>query len=188
MALKYLHVNERHYKKQLLVSNQQVKTLKNFLTGLIRNEVLIINTNLGLEIYYEADYDCTPIIKDAIAIVVCKKCDANDLFRFISFQNEKEIQHFMDDSIAQVSEMPLFQNYTKSMLHQLKTQFESNKQLIGKLSDIWFEVTRNLRFKNVSIEKIKEFQDDFQSIYISKVENDVLKGLILEALDRTHVN
>jgi len=189
MELKYLHINEKQYNEELLISHEEVNMLKTFLSGLIHNEILVINTNLGLEIYYEANNDCTKIIKDTLAIVVCNKHNANDDYSFCSFQSENEIQQFMDHSIEKIVEMPLFLNYTKSMLLQLRLQFESNKKLIGRLSDIWHEVTRNLQIKNSSTQKIKAFQNNFQSIQINNVENDILKNLIAQVLeDRKRLN
>lgn len=188
MTLKYLHINEKHHKMQLLISHQEVAILKNFLAELLRDEVLIINTNLGLEIYYESSYDCTKLIKDTFAIVACKKCNTEDRYRFFSFQNEQEIQRFMNASMQKLAGMPLFINYTKSTLRQLQLQFESNRKLIGKLLKIWDEVARNLRIKNVSTHKIQAFRNKFQAIYINKVENEVLKELIIEVLDKKNVN
>jgi hypothetical protein len=188
MELKYLHVNEKQYKEELLISHKQVDMLKKFLTELICNEVLIINTYLGLEIYYESSNDCTNIIKEVLAVIVSEKCDANDCFQFVSFQNKNEIQRFIDHSIKQVAETPLFLSYIKSMLSQLKLQYESNKKLIRKLSDIWNEVRQNLHIRNVSIQKIQTLESNFQDIYISNMKNEVLKKLIIEALDTKHVN
>ena len=188
MELKYLHINEKVQTQELLISQKQVNMLKKFLTELIRDEVLIINTNLGLEIYYQSSNDCTNIIKEVLAIIISEKYDGDDSFQFVSFQNEDEIQRFIDDSIEQVAETPLFLSYTKSMLSQLKLQYESNKKLIGKLSDIWNEVTQNLHISNVSIQKIQALQGNFQDIYIKNLKDQVLKKLITEALDRNHVN
>ena len=188
MELKYLHVNEKQSKEELFISQKQVSMLRKFLAELIRNEVLIINTNLGLEIYYESSNDCTNIIKEVLAIIVSEKCDADNCFQFISFQNENEIQRFIDDSIEQVAETPLFFSYTKSMSNQLELQYESNKKLIGKLSNIWSEVRQNLYIKNVNIQKIQALQGNFQDIYINNVKDELLKELIVEAVDRKHMN
>lgn len=188
MSLRYLHINEKHHKKQLLISHQQVVTLKNFLTELLRSEVLVINTNLGLEIYYESMYDCTQILKDTFAIVVCKKCNTSERYRFFSFQNTHEIQRFMNASMQKIAGMPLFVSYTKSTLRQLNLQFESNRKLIGKLLEIWNQVSQNLRFQKVDLPKIQSFRKDFEAIYINNVENEVLKELIMEVLDKKRIN
>lgn len=188
MELKYLHINEKHHKKQLLISHRQVETLKNFLMELLGDEVLIINTNLGLEIYYESVYDCTQIIKDTFAIVACKKCKPEDSYRFFSFQNEQEVQQFIDHSMYKLAKMPLFVSYTKSILTQLNGQFESNRKLIGRLLHIWHKVSQNLRYKNSNIQKIRAFRNDFQTVYINNVESDVLKKLFMEMLETKHLN
>ncbi|WP_430410532.1 hypothetical protein [Kordia sp.] len=188
MELKYLHINEKQQNKELLISQKQVTMLKKFLKEFICNEVLIINTNLGLEVYYQSSNDCTKIIKEVLTIIVSKKCDTNDSFQFISFQNEHEIQRSIDDAIEYVAETPQFLSYTESMLSQLKLQYESNKKLIGKLSGIWSEVMQNLHIRNVSIQKIQALQNNFQDIYIKNVKDEVLKELIIEAVDKKHVN
>lgn len=188
MSLKYLHINEKHHKKQLIVSHQQVIILKNFLTELMKSEVLVINTNLGLEIYYESSYDCTQIIKDTFAIVACKKCKTEDRYRFFSFKSEVEIQHFMNVSMQKLAKMPLFSSYTKSLLGQLNAQFETNRKLIGRLLEIWNEVSNNMRYKGLDLRKIQSFRDNFQTIYIHNVENDVLKTLLIEMLEKKHQN
>ncbi|MCH2193365.1 MAG: hypothetical protein MK119_04450 [Kordia sp.] len=188
MSLKYLHINEKHHKKQLIISHQQVIILKNFLTELVKSEVLVINTNLGLEIYYESMYDCTQIIKDTFAIVACKKCKTEDKYRFYDFQNEQEIQLFMDTAMQKLARMPLFTSYTKSMLGQLNAQFETNRRLIGRLLEIWHEVSSNIRYKGINLQKIRDFRNDFQAVYINNVENDILKELFMEMLEKKHLN
>ncbi|WP_430410531.1 hypothetical protein [Kordia sp.] len=188
MALKYLHINEKHHKMQLLISHQQVITLKNFLTELLRDEVLVINTNLGLEIYYESTYDCTQILKDTFAIVACKKCKTEDRYRFFSFQNEHEIQQFMNASMLKLAGMPLFKSYTKSMLRQLNLQFESHRKLIGKLLQIWHKISRTTDSKETTSTKIQSFKKDFQAIYINNIENEALKRLFTEMLEKKHLN
>ncbi|MGH1387037.1 hypothetical protein [Kordia sp.] len=188
MSLKYLHINEKHHKKQLIISHQQVAILKNFLMELVNDEVLVINTNLGIEIYYESTYDCTQMIKDTFAIVACKNCKTEDKYRFFAFQNEREIQRFMDASMQKLAKMPLFSSYTKSMLGQLGTQFETNKKLIGRLLEIWHEFSKDRQLKETNLQRIQDFRNDLQTIYIENVENDVLKELIIEVLDKKHVN
>ncbi|MEM6720532.1 MAG: hypothetical protein AAF611_14490 [Bacteroidota bacterium] len=188
MSLHYLHINEKHHKKQLIISHQQVIILKNFLTELIKSEVLVINTNLGLELYYESIYDCTQLIKDTFAIVACKKCNTEDRYRFIAFQNEEELQHFMNVSMQKLAKMPLFSSYTKSMLQQLNAQFETNRMLIGRLLEIWNEISRTVRYKGIDLRKIQNFRNDFQAIYINNVENDTLKELFMEMLEKKHLN
>jgi hypothetical protein len=188
MSLKYLHINEKQYKKQLIITHQQVIILKNFLEELVKSEVLVINTNLGLEIYYESTYDCTQMIKDTFAIVACKKCNTEDRYRFFSFQNEVEIQQFVDTSMRKLAKMPLFASYTKSLLGQLNAQFEANRKLIGRLLEVWNEVSKNIRYKGVNLQRIQDFRNDFQTVYINNVENDVLKELFIEMLEKKHLN
>lgn len=188
MELKYLHVNEKQYSEELLISQKQVHLLKKLLTELIHNEVLIINTKLGLEIYYESSNDCTSIIKKILAFIVSESHDINECFEFLSFQNKNEIQCCIDHAFAQVAETPLFLSYTESMVNQLKLQYESNKKLIGKLADIWNEVKQNLCIKNLSVQKIQALQGDFQEIYIQNIKDKIIKELIIEAVDKKYMN
>jgi hypothetical protein len=188
MELKYLHINEKQSTEELLISPKQVQLLKELLSELILDEVLIINTSLGLEIYYESSDDYTSMIKRILAFIISEKYDINDCFDFLSFQNATEIQRFIDCSIEQVVATPHFFNYTRSMFNQLELQFESNKKLIGKLSSIWNEVKQNLQVKNVDLQKIQILQVSFQDIYLNNIKDQVQKELVVSAIDKKYAN
>jgi hypothetical protein len=188
MELKYLHINEKQYTEELLISPKQAALLKKLLSELILNEVLIINTNLGLEIYYESSNDCTNMIKTTLSFIVSEEYDVNDCLDFHSFQNASEIQRFIDHTIEQVKVTPRFFNYTRSIFSQLELQYTSNKKLIGKLSNIWNEVEQNLRVKNVDFQKIQILQGSFQDIYINNIEDEVQKELVVSAINKLYAN
>ena len=188
MELKYLHVNEKKHIEALLISPNQAYMLKKLLSELIHNEVLIINTNLGLEIYYESPNDYSGIIKNILALVVSEQRDMNANFEFVSLNNEQEIQHSIDKSIIHIMGDPLFLRYLKSMIGQLKPQYESSKRIIGKLSYLWNKAKKNLGAKNNNLQGIHALQDDFQDIYINTIEDKVLKELVVGAVDVKYAN
>ncbi|PTX63982.1 hypothetical protein C8N46_101592 [Kordia periserrulae] len=188
MDLKYLHVNEKQYSEALLISEKQVYILKKLLKDLLQNEVLIINTTLGLEIYYESPNDYTGIIKNILALIVSEKRDMNASFDFLYLKNEKEIQYSIHDSIKHIENDSFFLGYLKDMMRQLKPQYESSKRIIGKLSDLWNEATKNLSVKNVNLQEIHALQIDFQDVYINMIEDKVLKELVVGAVDVKYAN
>ncbi|MEM6687601.1 MAG: hypothetical protein AAF617_17620 [Bacteroidota bacterium] len=54
--------------------------------------------------------------------------------------------------------------------------------------EIWNEVGKNMRYKGLDLRKIQTFKNDFQTVYIHNVENDILKELFIEMLEKKHLN
>ena len=52
--LKILNISGKGFKKELLISSKEVITLNIFLKGIINDKVMIINTNVGLDVYYHS--------------------------------------------------------------------------------------------------------------------------------------
>lgn len=188
MELKYLHVNEKKDTERLLISSKQVLLLKKLLKDLIQNEILVINTHLGLEIYYESSDDYTDIIKNILTLVMSEKRDANVCFEVLSLQSEREIQCTIGMSVVQAAEEPIFPKYMKSMLDQVNLQQKSNRKIIKKLSRIWSETTHDLCKSDVNLKEIQVLHADFQQVYINNIKDKVLKELVTDAVYTKFVN
>ncbi|MDO9038578.1 MAG: hypothetical protein Q7U59_09555, partial [Lutibacter sp.] len=61
-VLKSVFISSKNHKLSLLISSKEVSALSDFLELTINEKVLILNTNLGIEIYYQSDLDYTNLI------------------------------------------------------------------------------------------------------------------------------
>ncbi len=98
---------------------------RNQVRNTIKNEVLIINTNLGLNVYYQSSSDCSVIIKNSFLLIIAKNGKQAKEYRIFSFNSIDELRSAIKNSFIRLCTMLLiFKNYSKSMFHQLNKHFK----------------------------------------------------------------
>ncbi len=187
--LKSVFISSKSYKKQLLIKHDEASNLQAFLKNVIKNEVLIINTNLGLDVYYQSSLDCSTIIKNSFLLIIAKKGKHANEYRIFSFNSIDELRNAMQSSFIRLCSMPLiFKSYTKSMLHQLNKNFDKNSKIIRELFAVWQDVLNILCQKEIYALKIKQFQKTLQSFFIEHNYNPLLKQLIKDSTSSLRCN
>ncbi|NLP58052.1 hypothetical protein [Lutibacter sp. B1] len=142
--LKCVFISSKRYKKELLINQNEVSILYSFIKNIINNEVMILNTNLGLDIYYLSSIDCKNIIENSFFIITTKKQNRANEYRVKTLTTLTEISNRFFD----LSTMPIaFTCYSKNLVCQLKTLNIHNKQIVDLLLKIW-QKTTNLSVLN----------------------------------------
>jgi len=187
--LKSVFISSKSYKKQLLIKHDDVSNLQTFLKNTIKNEVLIINTNLGLDVYYQSSSDCSAIIKNSFLLIIAKRGGHAKEYRIFSFNSIDELRNAIKNSFIRLCTMPLiFKSYSKSMFHQLNKHFSENTTIIKELFTIWQDVLNMLCQEETYALKIKQFLKALQSFFIEHNYNPLLKQLIKDSTSSLRCN
>lgn len=187
--LKAVFISSKRYKKQLLIKHEEVSILHSFLKKTIKNEVLIINTNLGLDVYYQSSSDCSAIIKNSFLLIISKNDKSASEYRILAFNSIDNLRNAMRYSFIRLCSMPLiFKSHTKSMLHQLNNRFNEHTKIIKELFIVWQEVLNNLCQEEIYALKIKHFQVTLRSFFIENNYNPLLKQLIKDSTSSLRCN
>ena len=187
--LKSVFISSKRYKKQLLIKHDEVSTLQTFLKNTIKNDVLIINTNLGLDVYYQSSSDCSAIIKNSFLLLITKNGKNANEYRIVSLNSIQKLRGVMKNTFIRLCSMPLiFKSYTKSMLHQLNGYFSKNTVIIKELFIVWQGVLNILCQEEIYVLKIKQFQKNLQSFFIELNYNPLLKQLIKDSTSSLRCN
>jgi len=187
--LKSVFISSKRYKKQLLIKHDEVSTLQTFLINAIKNEVLIINTNLGIDVYYQSSSDCSLIIKNSFLLVITKNGKRAAEYRITSFNTIQKLRSAMKNSFIRLSTMPLiFKSYSKSMMNQLNKHFKKDTKIIKTLFVVWQDVINILCKEEIYALKIKKFQQNLQDNFIENNYNPLLKQLIKDSTSSLRCN
>ncbi len=187
--LKSVFISSKRYKKQLLIKHDEVSTWQTFLKNAIKNKVLIINTNLGLDVYYQSSSDCSLIIKNSFLLIIAKNCKSANEYRITSLNTIQKLRNAIKNSFIRLCKMPLiFKSYSKSMLNQLNKQFKNNTMIIKELFVVWQNVLNILCQEEIYALKIKKFQHNLQDNFIENNYNPLLKQLIKDSTSSLRCN
>jgi len=163
-----------------------VTVFESFLKENIENEVLVVNTNIGMEVYYYSDNDYSTFIKDSILLYILKNVDHSKLkFRY-NLNREQVYQSFCEALMTFVQYPQLFLAYTKKFIH-LTQRNQSSKYLIPILNGFFEEVFKVLIKTNrmPHYEKVKRAKNKPNKPDPEKL---ILQELISEILMKTHYN
>ena len=184
-----MFISSKRYKKQLLIKHDEVPILQSFLQNAIKNEVLVINTNLGLDVYYQSSSDCSTIIKNSFHLIITKNGKNTSEYRIAPFNNTNELSNAMKNSFIRLCGMHLiFKSYSKSMLNQLNIQFSRNTVIIKELFVVWQTVLNILCQEEIYALKIKKFQQTLRDNFIENNYNPLLKQLIKDSTNSLRCN
>ena len=186
--MKTVFIYTKQYKKELLISHKEVDVLQSFLKNTINNEVLIISTNFGIEVYYLTTFNCTNIIVNSFLIIASKKNKKLKDYKIISVEDSKELIQKTEYAFGKLLLTPVtFSSYSKSVCNQLNNKFEENKKLIKQLFIIWQEVLFLLENDNMSLRKIL-FLEKLQDLYLENNYNSFLRNLLKSSMSSVSYN
>lgn len=187
--LKIVSISSRGYKKHLLLNTSEVTTLVSFLTSVLKSEVMVLNTNLSLDVYYHSEKRHGDLIKDAFLLLLVSKSITERDFHFKYFNDGSEILVETKALFLRLVAMPLFfKSYSKSLFHQINLNYENNRIILGDVFSIWQEVLLDLSSNEGNTKKFKGFLSHLQKTYITHTCPPDLMDLLEEALHPWHVN
>ncbi|TYP76059.1 hypothetical protein [Aquimarina intermedia] len=172
--------------RRLLLQNAGVLRLEDFLSDSIDDEVIIISTNFGLEIYYYTTVDYFDFISEAVKFYCLKKTNIDDL-RFENNNEEHLVYQAFCDALLTFSQYPqIFLAYSKKFV-RIK-ELHSNSKYIIPILDRYFEDV----LKYLELNRVLPHSDKLMKIRQKKSQESdsyhVIKALILEILSKKHSN
>ncbi len=157
-----------------------------FLKKQINNDVVIINTNLGMEIYYYASSNYNTLIKESSLLYLIKEIDSSKI-RYRFHENREEVFQSFCESLFTFLKYPrIFLAYTKKFLSLVK-EHERQNQIITILKSFFeealtiLEETERIPFHD----KIKQLNKKSQQ---PEIDNKIIQELISEILTNEHKN
>ncbi|WP_378185735.1 hypothetical protein ACE939_11520 [Aquimarina sp. W85] len=172
--------------RRLLFSNSNVILLEKFLSSSINDEVIIINSNFGMEIYYYSSIDYFDFIVETVKFYGIKKI-AIEKLKFENNNEECRVYQSFCNSLVTFSQYPqIFLAYTKKFV-SIKLEHAYSKAIIPILDSYFAEVLNHLETKGTlphldKVLKIRNKKSQESAYY------NVIKELILEILSNDHRN
>lgn len=131
--IKSVNIRSTNIKRRLLMSPTTVGTLTSYLRDSIGAEILIINTNVGMEIYYYAKNDHSHFIKETTLLHTVQPIDASKL-RFKNSLSSEEVRKNFTETIITFAQYPqLFLAYAKKFIH-IKNTHQNSKYIMPVLN------------------------------------------------------
>jgi hypothetical protein len=187
--LKSVFISSKKHKLSLLISSKEVTALSDFLEITINEKVLILNTNLGIEIYYQSDIDYTNLITHSFLLIASKQGNEDAEYRIVPFRTLPELKNGLHQMLVRLNSMPLaFNCYSKSIIHQLNKNYEKNNQLIASLFSIWKQILMLINLNEQSNIKLRQFEKTLEDFSEKSSVNAVLKQLIANATNAMRQN
>lgn len=187
--LKSVFISSKKHKLSLLISSKEVTALSDFLEITINEKVLILNTNLGIEIYYQSEIDYTNLIIHSFLLIASKQGNEPAEYRIAPFRTFPELKNGMHQMLVRLNSMPLaFNCYSKSIIHQLNKNYEKNNQLIASLFSVWKQILLLINLNEQSNFKLKQFEKTLADFSEKSSVNAILKQLIANATNAMRHN
>lgn len=135
--IKSVNIRSTNIKRRLLMSPTTIGTLTVYLQDRIGAEILIINTNVGMEIYYNAKNDHSNFIKESALLHVTHPIDSSKLRFKNSLSSEEVRKNFMETIITFAQYPQLFLAYAKKFIY-LKNSHRRSEHIMPVLN-VFFE-------------------------------------------------
>ncbi len=185
-SIKSVIIRSTDTKRCLLMSSRMADAFQTFLKQHIENEVIVINTNIGVEIYYYSAYNYSTLIKNTSSKYIQKHIDTSKL-KFRNSLKKEEIHKDICDALLEFVNYPqLFLAYVKKFIYFREKNNTSNflMPFINNSFEEGLQLIATTK-KTPHYDKIKGIKKKFQKLEIS---NDLMKNLISETLLTKHCN
>ncbi len=187
--LKLVSIRSTGHKKQLLLGHLQQEAFGSFLKPLINNHLMVINTNLGLDVYYHSIIDQHKLIADTFLLFVAENHVSDNDFHFKVINRISDLKNETRLLFLKLVEMPLFfKSYSKSLFYQMGLNYESNQHILNELFAIWQEQLVLLNEEEEVANTFRHFLSNLQKAYIQNYSQPDLKRLLQDALAPLNVN
>jgi len=187
--LKIVNISSKGFKKELLVSKKEVDVLRSFLKEMIKGEMMVINTNMGLGIYYYDFYNHEDFIVNSFLLLAACKGKSKDHFFIQSLNNNENIRLETHRFFEKLIKNPLlFKSYSKSLCHQLNSHYEANSGLINELLHLWQDALFQIDTKQELTRTILSNMSKLEDSFIEKASKPLLQQLIRESLSDLRIN
>lgn len=187
--LKIVNISSKGFKKQLLISSKEVATLYSFLRQVIKGKVMVINTNIGVDIYYQSPLVYDDLIVDTFLLLsTCKGKLVGD-FHIKALNSREDIEAETVKIFEKLVKNPLlFKSYSKSLFNQLKKEYGHNRELIEELIGLWQHKIPEMLLQNEVRYILMPQIANLQVLNGDSAGTSLLKQLIEETLSSIRCN
>ncbi|MGJ5641992.1 hypothetical protein [Formosa sp. S-31] len=178
-------------KRQLLLSYKEIENLTTFIRNTIKQEVTIINTNMGLDIYYLSSVDMRDFICKAFGLFHAIHGSSEHNFKIISLESSLEIKQYLYHAYLHWVKMPLLlTSYIKSFVIQLTRDYMNNIKINALLFSVWYKNLQQVRLQKRGLvnQKGELLIQTLRDLYLDHNYNPLEKNFILKALSAEHHN
>lgn len=163
-----------------------IADFESFLKVNIAGEVLVINTNIGMEVYYYAANDYSTFIKETTLLYTINRLDNSKLL-FKNNLTREQVYHSFCDALMTFAQYPqLFLAYSKKFI-SLKEKHASSKYVIPTLNNFFDEVLTFLS-ENGKVPHFEKINRARNKVQRPDPDKKVIKDLISEVLLKRHSN
>ncbi len=189
MHLRLVRIRQKHFKRSLVINRTRGRVLQNFLIDIIKDEVLVVNTNFGLDVYYISKADCTDIVVSAFNILANEELNEPTKFPISSYNSIDEIREVVLLSLMQLSSTRhTFVNYSKSFLNQINENLKVSRKIVKILLQICDDSLKVLSEKDRYKSRLELFKKDFESLFAKDSLDPVVTELIKKAFAPDRLN
>jgi len=185
-GIKSVTVRSAALKRKLLISQSGILVFEMFLKNHTKDEVLIVNTNLGMEIYYYSEKDYGDFIQNKLFKFIAEDIDTSKWKIINNPTTERVYTSFTKTFTTFVNYPQLFLAYTKKLIY-LKQKHSSSIHIIPILctfyNDAFERFSKTKRLPH--FEKINKVKSMLQQ---ADSHTSILKDLIAEVLMKEHYN
>ncbi|WP_010522910.1 hypothetical protein [Aquimarina agarivorans] len=173
--LKSVTVKTSGFKKSLLLSPNVSYKFLQFLKDTIGKEVVLINTNIGVQIFYYSAKNYSKFIKESMLLYTIKLNDSIKLkftFQLTGIHVRKQFK----DTVYTFSQYPrLFLAYSKKFLN-VKNENKSSKMVMPFLNAFFDKTLASIIKKNGMI----PFQNELNITRIKGIKPEINQLLLLK--------
>lgn len=185
-TLKSVNIRSKDMKRKLIMSSGHVELLQAFLRKTIGNEVVVINTNIGTEIYYASCQDYSNFIKDSILLYTIKNIDPQKL-QFKHTENPNSVENNFRTALLTFAQYPqLFLAYTKKFVF-LRNNDRSSKIVMPALNN-FFRKSLKFLVETKQIPVKSRILHNYEKVIGITHNNEIWGKLLSEILSREHIN
>ncbi|WP_148639288.1 hypothetical protein [Aquimarina longa] len=169
-----------------MISSSMVTAFETFLKRTIGKEVLIVNTNMGIEVYYYSKNDYSIFIREGVLLYTLARIDHEKL-KFVNNLNREEVCRNFCETLIAFSQYPqIFLAYAKKFIY-LKEKNKSSRYVIPILDSFFEETLKTLNETGEvpHYKKIEKTKKRFQKL---GSEKNIIMNLIAEILLKIHSN
>ena len=186
MGIKSVNIRVKGINRRLLMPSSKVGIFESFLLENIGNEVIVVNTNIGMEVYYYSEENYSDFIKETILLYTINRVDTNKLI-FRNNLSWEEVYHSFCEALMTFAQYPqLFLAYTKKFI-RIKEQHESSRYIIPVLNGFFEEVLAFLS-ENGNMPHNDKITAARSKLQKTDPDKKILADLISEILSKKHSN
>ncbi|WP_010182864.1 hypothetical protein [Aquimarina agarilytica] len=183
--LKSVTIKASGFKRNLIIPPNLAKQFLFFLQENIGNEIILVNTNIGIQIFYYSTKNYSQFIKESMLFYAIK-LNQNVRLNFTNQLDGNQVRKQFKNAIYTFSQYPrLFLAYSKKFI-QIKKENTQSKIVMPFLNTCFEKTITSIIEKNGMI----PFQNELNKNKIKALESEINKKILFNLYDdiKHHLN